>query len=119
VRLALGDVDRDGDLDVIAGDEAAGKFHYFENTGTATAPAFVQRTGSANLLDGEDVGLNSSPTFVDLDADGDADLVSGERNGALIAYYLPEPSRPLLLGAATSLLTWLARWRRRTALVSR
>jgi len=110
---ALGDVDRDGDLDLLAGEESPGIFHYYENTGSATAPAFVERTGAANPLDGKSVGLNSSPTFVDLDGDGDLDVVSGERYGTFPTYYLPEPSAPAMLGAGGGLLGWLARWRRR------
>jgi large repetitive protein len=105
---AIGDVDRDGDLDLVAGD-STGVFHYYENTGTALAPAFALRTGEANPLDGEDVGIRSSPSFVDLDGDGDLDVVSGNGDGALIPYYLPEPSRASLLGAGAALLAWL-RW---------
>ena len=47
-----------------------GKLNYFENTGTSTAPVFVQRTGSANPLDGIDVGLYSTPALGDFDNDG-------------------------------------------------
>src|SRR5262249_13751822 len=42
---------------------------------------FVERTGSANPLNGFDVGLLSTPALADLDHDGDLDLVSGERYG--------------------------------------
>ena len=44
-----------------------GLLNYIENTGTATAPAFVQRTGSANPFDGIDVGSSSKPTLGDSD----------------------------------------------------
>ena len=47
-----------------------GLLNYIENTGTATAPAFVQRTGSANPFDGIDVGSSSKPTLGNLDGDG-------------------------------------------------
>ncbi|HVN37582.1 MAG TPA: VCBS repeat-containing protein [Myxococcota bacterium] len=110
---ALADVDRDGDLDLVSGEESPGIFHYFENTGSATAPAFVERTGTANPLDGKSVGLDSSPTFVDLEGDGDFDLVSGDRDGTFTTYYLPEPSASAMLGAGAGLLGWLARWRKR------
>ena len=51
-----------GDLDVVAGSK------YFENTGTSTAPAFVQRTGSANPFD--DIDIDGNPALADVDRDG-------------------------------------------------
>lgn len=107
----LGDIDLDGDLDLVSGDETSGGFHYFENTGTATAPVYMSRTGPENPFDGKSVGLNSTPDLIDLDADGDLDLVSGERDGTFEAYYLPEPSKGLLLSAGIVLLGWLRRLR--------
>ena len=47
-----------------------GPLIYMENTGTSTASAFVARTGSANALDGIDVGDYSTPALGDLDGDG-------------------------------------------------
>ena len=43
---------------------------YIENTGTSTAPVFVQRTGTANPLDGIAVDRYSAPALGDLDGDG-------------------------------------------------
>ena len=58
-----------GDVDLVVGDDA-GRFNYFENTGTSRAPAFVQRTGSANPFDGVDFSGDSKPALGDLDNDG-------------------------------------------------
>ncbi len=76
------DIDGDGDLDMFIG-ESVGTVNYFENTGTSTAPAFTQRFGAANPLSSEDVGSYSTPTFVDLDNDGDLDAVIGGQDGQL------------------------------------
>jgi hypothetical protein len=76
------DLDGDGDLDAIVG-EADGLLNYFENTGSATVPAYVPRTGSNNPLGGVDVGNMSAPALIDIDGDGDLDLVVGEIGGTL------------------------------------
>ena len=74
------DIDGDGDQDMISG-ELFGNIFYYENTGTAIAPAFVERTGAANPFDSIDVGRFSTPVFIDLNNDGDQDLVIGEEDG--------------------------------------
>lgn len=72
------DLDGDGDKDLVYGDES-GNFHYLQNTGTATAPAFAAPvTNSFGLAD---IGNYSAPTFVDMDGDGDLDMLSGEDYG--------------------------------------
>ena len=76
------DLDNDGDLDALVG-AYGGKFNYFENTGTVTAPVFTGRTGTANPFNGVDVGFYSTPTFADLDNDGDLDALVGETDGTL------------------------------------
>ena len=64
-----------GDLDLVVGNETV-SLTYIENTGTAAAPVFVQRTGSANPFDGMDVDSDSKfdwrtvPALGDLDGDG-------------------------------------------------
>ena len=82
---AFGDLDHDGDLDLVAG-EYLGNLNYYENTGSATVPVFVARTGAANPLNGEDVGYSSTPALADLDADGDLDVVVGESYGSFLYY---------------------------------
>lgn len=109
---AAGDLDADGDLDLVSG-ERSGSFHFFENTGTARLPAFTERTRWDNPLDGRDVGFDSAPALLDLDGDGDLDLVSGNDQGGITFYTLPEPGAPSLFAAGASLLAWLARRRAR------
>ena len=79
---SFADLDGDGDLDAVVG-KRDGNLNYFENTGSAIAPAFAEQTGAANPFDGVDVGLNSTPSFADLDGDGDLDAIVGESDGTL------------------------------------
>ena len=82
----FGDIDTDGDLDLLIGDNT-GLIYYFENTagpGNEIALSFngVLTAGGEDL----DVGQKSSPQLYDLNNDGLLDLVVGERNGN-INYY--------------------------------
>jgi hypothetical protein len=73
----FGDLDNDGDQDMIIGLES-GELFYVANTGTATVPNFPNIVSN---YAGIDVGQKSSPQLVDADRDGDLDLIVGERNG--------------------------------------
>ena len=81
-KLALADLDSDGDIDLIVGKES-GDIDYYENTGTVTSPVFTQRSGAANPLDNVDVNRVSKPALIDLDGDNDQDLVIMEANGTI------------------------------------
>jgi hypothetical protein len=76
---ALGDVDDDGDLDLMLGtwnrDVA-----FYRNAGTRSAPRFERDTTVS--LDIERAG-NATPVLVDFDGDGDLDLLVGEATGEL------------------------------------
>ena len=69
----LGDIDADGDYDLFVG-EASGTMNYYRNDGTPEEPNFVL---VSDEFDGIDIGRRSYPTLVDIDDDGDLDLVIG------------------------------------------
>jgi hypothetical protein len=84
----FGDIDGDGDLDMIVGDET-GRVHLFTNSaGTGNTMAFTSQTFNLQDEDGAiiDVGTFSAPTLVDIDRDGLLDLVIGNKNGLLFYY---------------------------------
>ncbi|MFI5400092.1 MAG: FG-GAP repeat domain-containing protein [SAR324 cluster bacterium] len=105
-KPAFGDMEGDGDLDLIVG-TAQGRLLYFENEGDKKTPRWrlVNEALSAlppgNGPPGEDpqtvitVGANAAPALVDIDGDGDLDLFVGSADGKLAFYrnvgnaYLP------------------------------
>lgn len=83
-RVNMGDIDLDGDLDLITGGYN-GNFYYFENTGTATSPAFGPR--QTNPFGLSSSGNYSFAALGDLDADGDLDILSSVTDNSYVGTF--------------------------------
>lgn len=83
VYPSFGDLDGDGDKDMIIGDEE-GHLHFFVNTAGAGLPAefSLSKPNYMNI----DVGETAMPQLVDVNHDEKLDLLVGERSGT-IDYY--------------------------------
>ncbi len=76
---AFFDFDVDGDLDMIIGNKQ-GELIQFLNEGSPSQPRWVKVTNRFLEYNG---GRNATPVFVDLEQDGDLDLVVGNERGTI------------------------------------
>jgi hypothetical protein len=81
------DLDRDGDLDVVAAATDGSTIPWFENDGAAH-PSFAPHTVAA-LAAG-----TTTVTILDLDADGDPDVIATARSGDSIRWYESDGAKP-------------------------
>ncbi|MBK9336466.1 MAG: T9SS type A sorting domain-containing protein [Lewinellaceae bacterium] len=97
---AFGDLDNDGDLDLLIGSNL-GALYYFRNTADAGNPMQFQQDFNV-MWAFMDVGSYSTPALVDLDNDGAMDIVVGERNGNVNFFKnMGAPDNPVFLPQPT------------------
>lgn len=76
---SFGDLDNDGDIDLLVGSNLGALF-YYQNTAGAGSPLKLERNFNVQWLQ-MDVGQASSPSIYDVDGDGLNDILLGERRG--------------------------------------
>lgn len=82
----FGDLDGDGDQDVVVGSNW-GYLSYHENDGTAAVPNWTSGIRMQNQAGNDiDTGYSSVPVLVDIDNDNDLDLILGAGDGTIYFY---------------------------------
>ena len=77
---ALGDLDGDGDLDLVVG-ESSGTLTYYRNEGSPSSPRFVMATEDFASVN---VDNRSAPLLRDLNGDGTLDLLVGTQDSGFV-----------------------------------
>jgi hypothetical protein len=80
---AFGDLDADGDIDMLLGNSDGSLIRYTNNAGPGNPFSLVLTNPQ---YQGIDIGNNSAPQIVDVNRDGKNDLLIGERAGNLNYY---------------------------------
>ena len=96
ISPTFGDLDADGDKDMLLGD-SDGKLHFFTNQAgnfTITAPNYFSI----------DVGYFSQPQLVDVDRDGLLDIIIGEQDGSV--NYCPNSGTASIAAFDTIIKNW-------------
>ncbi|MES2942387.1 MAG: FG-GAP-like repeat-containing protein, partial [Pseudomonadota bacterium] len=98
--VEIADIDSDGDMDVFVGD-SSGRVLTFLNTGSASSPAFAALGSNAYGL--SNVGFSATPSFADIDADGDLDAFVGNFYGNTVVFLnTGNASSPAFAAAVTN-----------------
>ncbi|KAJ1444182.1 hypothetical protein B484DRAFT_297302, partial [Ochromonadaceae sp. CCMP2298] len=82
--VSFADLDNDGDQDMIAGTQT-GNYYYYENTGTVSSPTFGTKQSNPFSLTSTSANY-SYPQFVDMDSDGDFDILAGDISNGFYYY---------------------------------
>ncbi len=85
-NLGFGDLDGDGDLDMVCGSQE-NTLRYFENVGTPFQPLFLEDESVIKSEPDENECNSADPEFGDIDSDGDLDIIFGNQNGDLTIYH--------------------------------
>ncbi len=85
VSVDVGDVDGDGDMDVASASEDDDKIAWYVNNGANQFSERIVRQANAPAPQGIDYA--KSVRIVDMDGDGDADLLYGSENGNEVGWY--------------------------------
>ena len=86
-RLTVGDLDNDGDIDIMTADNNSA-ICFIRNIGSGTQPSFSMWKNQASW-NSPDVGANANPIFADLDNDGKNDLLIGSSDGTVMVIRIP------------------------------
>ena len=86
----MGDIDKDGDLDLFIG-EYLGQTFFYRNTGSPSLPTFTQEgyvewASGGNTFGIPDVGTYASPALSDIDNDGDLDIFIGNSASRILFF---------------------------------
>ncbi len=90
------DLDADGLLDLLVGEEDGNLNHYEQTAANATTFTLITTTFYSI-----DVGDRSIPVVTDIDSDGLVDVVVGELNGGLFRFEQADPPTALALSNST------------------